>query len=160
MSVCPQEQCWGVAFQVHPCNVQDILVYLDHREKGGYSTHRVTFYPQEESTHSKHPFTVLVYIATESNPEYLGPAPTDTIARQVIGSRGPSGCNLQYVVELMQAMRKIATTVHDRHLVDLEVEIRRLLLQDEHSECKHQLVDGLPDCVCKKYIGCLCQTLT
>lgn len=149
-----QEQLWGIAYHVQPHNVPDVLAYLDHREKGGYSIEQLTFHPQGRGTASKHHFTVLAYIATDSNPEYLGPAPMDVLARQVIESRGPSGCNLEYFFELIQATRETAAEVQDKHLVDLEAEIRQKL-QGEHKEWQHPPVHGLPDCVCRKYIQAL-----
>lgn len=147
-----QERSWGIAYCVQPHNVPNVLAYLDHREKAGYSTKRLTFHP---STAFEQPFTVLVYIATDSNPEYLGPAPMDVLATQVIESRGPSGCNLQYFFELMQATRETTTEVHDEHLVDLKAAIRRKL-KGKHKEWQHPPVRGLPECVCRKYIQGLC----
>ena len=100
------------------------MAYLDHREKGGYTTHEVTFHPQTKGVSS---FTVLVYIGTELNPNYLGPAPLDAIAKQVVNSRGPSGCNTEYMLNLAASMREIAPSVSDEHLYGLESKVREMI---------------------------------
>ena len=109
---------------------RSILTYLDHREKDGYTTHRLVFYPINKDVP---PFTVLVYIATETNVEYLGPAPMDTIARQVADSRGPSGCNVEYVLNLARTMRETVPHAQDTHLYDLEQRLREMMLVECHS---------------------------
>ena len=112
------------------------MAYLDHRERGGYTTHKVLFHPkhlqQKQQQYRQHDskastFTVLAYIATEVNPNYLGPAPIDDLAKQVVGSRGPSGCNTEYILNLAQAMRQIAPGVKDDHLFNLEGKVREQL---------------------------------
>lgn len=110
-----------MAFRAH----QSVLSYLDHREKDGYSTHKVLFHPCNKDMR---PFPVLVYIATESNVEYLGPAPLDIIARQVAESRGPSGCNVEYVMNLARTMRETVPQARDAHLFDLERRLKEMLV--------------------------------
>ena len=87
------------------------------------------------------PFEVLLYIATESNPEYLGPAPASSIARQIVNSAGPSGCNVEYLMELARSMKEIAPIYYDEHLFTLEAEVVRLLA-----------VNGTDCSSCRKYI--------
>ena len=111
---------WGVAFKAD----SSVLPHLDHREKNGYTVHQVTFHPLTEDTP---PFTVLVYIATETNTEYLGPASIDTIAREVAKSSGPSGCNVEYVLNLARTMRCTFPNARDSHLFELEEKVREML---------------------------------
>ena len=122
---------------------RSVLSYLDHREKDGYTTHHVTFHPHNESTP---PFTVLVYIATETNVEYLGPAPPDVIARHVAESRGPSGCNVEYVMNLARTIRELMPQANDQHLFDIESRLREILT-NSHLSSQHD-VDSktLPTC--------------
>ena len=49
----------------------------------------------------------LVYIATERNPNYLGPAVDAEIAAQIRNAHGPSGSNSEYALELAAALRNI-----------------------------------------------------
>ena len=136
--VCLQEVAWGIAYKVHPSAVPEVMAYLDHREKGGYSTHRVSFHPCDKDKLS---FTVLVYIGTETNEEYLGPAPLDSIARQVVGSRGPSGCNVEYVLNLARAMRESLPHVEDKHLFSLEERVRELLAMTDSQTDGHSAAE-------------------
>ena len=112
---------WGVAFRAD----RSVLPYLDYREKDGYTVHRVTFHPCHKEPPP--PFPVLVYIATERNVEYLGPASLDIIARQVATSRGPSGCNVEYVMNLARTVRKTFPHMQDSHLFGLEERLREML---------------------------------
>ena len=120
-----QECTWGIAYKVDPKDILEVMDYLNHREKGGYTTKELMFYPTPGQ--DMIPFITLVYIGTEANPMYLGPAPLKDIAEQVVCSQGPSGCNTQYVFELAQAMRKIAPAVDDQHLFSLEGQIKDML---------------------------------
>lgn len=125
-----------------------MMAYLNHREKGGYTTHELNFYPKDDQMAS---FTALVYIGTELNPNYLGPAPVESIADQVVKSRGPSGCNTEYLLELAEAMRRIAPLIHDEHLFTLESRVRELM-RVLGKDCQHEAVPGLPSCKCQNYI--------
>ena len=121
-----QETTYGVAFKVKSCDATEVLAYLNNREValGGYTTERVLFYPSDTCDS---PFEVLLYIATENNPEYLGPASPLSIAQQIFGSAGPSGCNVEYLMELAKTMKEIAPVIHDEHLFTLEAEVTKLL---------------------------------
>ena len=120
-----QEATYGVAYEVNTSDVPEVTMYLNHREKGGYTTKHVLFYPSDDLYMP--PFEVLLYIATENNPEYLGPAPVSSIARQIVNSAGPSGCNVEYLMELARSMKEIAPIHYDEHLFTLEAEVIKLL---------------------------------
>lgn len=96
-------RCAGVAYRLPPEQRGEILASLDHREKGGYERHVVDVHVEARAA----PLEALVYIATESNPEYLGPAAPAAIAAQVRGANGPSGSNAEYVLRLADALRAI-----------------------------------------------------
>ena len=118
-----QECTYGLAYKVNCEDVPEVMAYLNHREKQGYTTKTTLFYPSDTDS----PFEVLLYIATENNPEYLGPAPSSSIAWQILNSAGPSGCNVEYLMELARTMKEIAPVVHDEHLFTLEAEVIKLL---------------------------------
>ncbi len=64
----------------------------------------------------------LTYVATAdrtANPNYLGPAPLDDVARQIATACGPSGPNYEYLFRLADAMRQME--VQDEDLFMLEV---------------------------------------
>ncbi|MGZ9709532.1 gamma-glutamylcyclotransferase [Glaciimonas sp. GNP009] len=107
--------CEGMAYLITP----DILEQLDFREKNGY----LRLYTEmvfEDGTSAQG----LVYIATEENSAFLGPATELEIARQIAASAGPSGDNKDYLVGLAEALRALGKEdVHvfeiERHLIAL-----------------------------------------
>ncbi|XP_030455032.2 gamma-glutamylcyclotransferase 2-3 isoform X2 [Syzygium oleosum] len=71
---------------------------------------------------------VMVYIGSPDkkiNPNYLGPAPLEDIARQIVLAEGPSGPNRDYLFQLEKALLQIGC--EDKHVKDLADEVRRLL---------------------------------
>jgi cation transport protein ChaC len=97
--------CWGMAYQVAPEDQRDVFAALDHREKGGYDRVSVDLHFSDGA--SDRATSGLMYVATDENPNYLGPAPLEMIANQVLASHGPSGPNPEYVVRLAEALRTI-----------------------------------------------------
>jgi cation transport regulator ChaC len=118
----PRAVCWGMAYRIAGGEAEAVLAYLDFREKGGYRLERqhLTFAPVEQGFAGS---LGLVYIATPDNPNYLGPAEAEAIARQVLSSRGPSGPNDEYVLRLADALRTIGA--EDAHVFDIERLVRR-----------------------------------
>lgn len=90
----------------------DVIKYLDYREKGGYQLVKMLFFPNT----SCQPYSVLVYTATQHNPNYLGPAPEHEIARQIVASAGPSGPNIEYFLKLVESLEQICPSLVDEHL--------------------------------------------
>jgi len=114
--------CWGMAYEIGGDDLQATLAHLDYREKGGYSVKKTQLHFSEDGD----PATVddaQLYIGTPDNPNYLGPADADQIARQVLASRGPSGPNDEYVLRLAEALRAIGAD--DPHVFEIEALIRR-----------------------------------
>lgn len=109
-------RCHGVAYRLHEEDREAVLAHLDHREKGGYARHEVDFHATP-AVQDGRPIRALVYIATEANPEYLGPAPLDDLVAQIRHARGPSGANVEYVLRLAEALRSI--DADDEHVFAL-----------------------------------------
>jgi len=128
---------------VHPKDVPDVMAYLNKRETSSYATHKVSFYPREKEMPS---FTVLVYIGTETHPNYLGPSPITALVDQVMKSRGHSGCNPDYVLQLAKVMREIAPDVQDEHLFSLESKLKEKMFKESSSS---ELVCQDDDCMYK-----------
>ena len=84
---------------------------LDHRERGGFERVKVEL---RFRTPDPGPVRGLVYVASSSNSNYLGPAPLAAIAEQVRRSHGPSGANAEYVLRLARALRDLEA--HDEHV--------------------------------------------
>ena len=116
-------QCWGRAYRVGSRDESEVLDRLDHREQGGYSRCDV----QVELCGERAGTCVagFMYAAAPGNPNYLGPAPLDAIARQVCASRGPSGHNADYVLQLASALREMGA--EDEHVFAVEACVRAQL---------------------------------
>jgi cation transport protein ChaC len=116
----PGAHCDGVAYLIdHP-----VFDHLDHREKNGYERNDVELAFSDSAT------CAVVYIAHRDNHAFLGPAPIDAIARQILISRGPSGSNVEYLYELASALREL--DADDEHVFELETRVK-LLEADGHS---------------------------
>ena len=89
-----------------------MLEQLDHRERGGYSRLVADLFLRDEGSVSG-----LVYLADESNPEFLGPAPPVAIAAQVQRARGLSGPNTEYVHRLAYSLRELGA--EDPHVFEV-----------------------------------------
>ena len=125
-----QEEVWGVAYKIPEAQESFVRQHLDFREAGGYAPVCVTFHPADRTQSS---FELEIYVGTPSNPYFLGPAPLAEIARQIHESVGPSGRNDEYLFRLAEAMKIIAPGINDRHLFELENEVRKL--NREHQHC-------------------------
>lgn len=120
-SILFQEKVWGIAYEIAAKDIPDVLEYLDFREKNGYKATWVTFYPKDIQ---QPPFQAKLYIATPQNEFYLGPAPLAEIAEQILTSKGPSGTNYDYLINLAQAVRNLSPRIKDSHLFELEALVK------------------------------------
>lgn len=119
-----------MAYQIPKDKEEYVKTHLDFREKGGYEKINIMFYPQDTDCE---PFKLNIYIGTQTNPFYLGPAGLEEIAEQIYRSEGPSGKNTEYLFELANAIRKLAPAdSYDEHLFELEQEVRKLC--DKHGQ--------------------------
>ena len=107
-------ECWGRAYRIESGNGEEILDRLAYREKGGYDRIVLDLRFAEIGAPSVPSF---VYFANPRNPNWLGPAPLPDIARQVRRSHGPSGANIDYVLQLARALRGMG--VEDEHVFAL-----------------------------------------
>ena len=107
--------CHGMAYLVTP----EEFAHLDHREKNGYLRLATEIRFEDGSSAEG-----LVYIATQENAAYLGPASEQAIARQIAASRGPSGPNSEYLLELAKALRELGKD--DPHVFEIERHLMKL----------------------------------
>ncbi len=110
-----QRPCWGMAYRVAGERLGEVLAQLDQREKGGYERVSVELHLAPDAARAPQVERGIMYVATPENPNYLGPAPLETIARQVLDSEGPSGHNLEYVRRLAEALRALCPSLDERN---------------------------------------------
>ena len=108
----PGARCWGRVYRVAASERDAVLARLDHREKNGYVRQQVTVHRERADA-----IDALVYVAASDNEDFAGPAPLEEIAAQVRRSSGPSGDNVEYVLELAAALR--AMGAEDPHVFAL-----------------------------------------
>ena len=118
--------CWGIVFTLDPLHIKESIEKLDFRERNGYSVESLEVFTHQADTEPLYT-QVLTYIAKPDNEVYLGDAPIDLIAKQVVDCSGHSGKNSCYVLKLAQAVRELMPHVEDDHLFSLERAILGLL---------------------------------
>lgn len=111
-----------MCYEVSEEMVEHTLSYLDFREKGGYVRDFVSFYNCKEDIEPLLP-EVLVYTATESNPEFLGEAGEEDIALTLLQCEGPSGPNIEYFEGLFRALKE--HDVVDEHVEEIDKHVRK-----------------------------------
>ena len=115
-----QARCAGIAYRVSP----DVFSHLDIREKNGYLRLFKSLTLSDGDT-----VDALVYIATEDNPAFVGPAPERDIAARILECHGPSGPNRDYALALADALRRMGED--DPHVFGIERHLRAQLAADD-----------------------------
>ncbi len=132
----PERRCLGVAYRIDAEDRDEILARLDHREVAGYERFTTQFELAQAPASHRQGATVevLVYIAGRGNENYLGPATLDEIAAHVCTSAGPSGSNVEYVLELARALRESGAPYEDdEHAFSVEQHVRARLANSRAS---------------------------
>jgi cation transport regulator ChaC len=97
---------WGMAYAIPRPEWPAIEAALELREQQGYArlTVVVGLAADERAGSIIDSVPGLLYVATVANPYFIGPEPIEATAAIVRRSHGPSGSNVDYVVELERAL--------------------------------------------------------
>jgi len=128
-----QSETWGTVYCIPEEEAEVILKNLDYREKGGYTREDVDVYirGQDEPVVQK----AILYIATQKNVNFIGETPVQLIAEQIYKCVGPSGPNIDYLLNLAESMRRM--NVSDEHVFELERIVRDLVLANPLAHHTH-----------------------
>jgi cation transport regulator ChaC len=136
-----QKCLWGVKYTIKGARkVAQVLEKLSVRETvlGSYITITAKFYGKN----SNNICDVLVYLATEKNPLYVGPSSEDDekdlqcLSDTIVHARGSAGSNSEYVTKLADYIRLHIPEEMDQHLFILDKMVRnKMTLLHEH---RHQ----------------------
>ena len=108
---CEGESCGGCAYRIDPATAPAVLAALDAREIAGFERlHRPVLDAPDGAPFAE----ALVYVASTTNPHYLGPLDEAAIAAWVKRSQGPSGPNVEYVLRLHEALSALG--IVDAHV--------------------------------------------
>jgi cation transport regulator ChaC len=115
---------WGAAYAIDRAAWPAIEAALELREQQGYvrTTVELGLAAGEQAGRVVETVRGLVYTATPANPYFVGPEPLAATAELVRRSRGPSGRNVDYVLELERALAAMGAA-------DAEVTALAALLQ-------------------------------
>ena len=116
-----------MAYEIASEDEQAVRDHLDFREKCGYEMSTVLFHPQDDEHVSS--FEIDIYVGTQDNPHFLGPASLDDIAAHIFRSHGPSGPNSEYLLNLATSVKKELPEADDPHLFELERLVKDLVRQ-------------------------------
>lgn len=107
----PAEHTGGCAYRIAPDEADAILRALDEREIAGFERKLL---PLLDAPGGVAFAEGITWIAGDANPHFLGPLPEAAIAAHVRRSHGPSGPNIDYVRNLVGALRELA--IADAHV--------------------------------------------
>ena len=105
--------CEGIAYRVAAPRAEATIRYLRAREQVN-GVYRETHVPIEPRASPHREVLALTYIVERAHPNYAGQLPLALQARLIHGSRGRSGCNLDYLISTL------------RHLADVGIREREL----------------------------------
>ena len=126
----------GMAYEIEGRKCEKTFKHLDFREKCGYAKYEVKFHPIESKNSTE--ITCTCYYTDDKNKYYSKIVNDDNlIADHIIRAKGPSGTNLEYFLNVCNAIRNLIkenTTSDDqnefyikneKHLFELEKIIRK-----------------------------------
>ncbi|KAJ1675642.1 hypothetical protein EV182_000867 [Spiromyces aspiralis] len=121
--------CWGMVYKVES----------GREVEDGYTVHVTSVY--REGSYDMEEIIVrdaIVYIGTTQNESFAGPTKQAKLAEIIANATGPSGPNVDYLLNLCQALRLNHPhgIVGDSHLTDLEARVLEIMKQRDEDISK------------------------
>jgi len=118
---------WGMAYAIARAAWPQTEAALELREQQGYArlTVDIGLSAGEQAGGVVEIVAGLLYVATPANPYFVGPEPLDVTAEVVRRSRGPSGSNIEYVLELERTLAAMGATDPEVSLLAEHVKVAR-----------------------------------
>ncbi|VEU24367.1 DEKNAAC105527 [Brettanomyces naardenensis] len=142
---------WGCIYYIPPKYANQASEYLDLREKDGYTTHDVNFNVVLSSEEKRDPeiasiisslsknlhgepiIKSVVYIGTTGNESFIGPEDVQQTADIIRTSKGESGPNIEYLLELNKSLQDLDPTDQQRSRDPYLEELVRLVEEGNAS---------------------------
>lgn len=121
-----EDVVWGIAYTIDPAYAVEVRDYLDYREKNGYTIQRTDVYGYRNGIEVVVEKDATIYVGKRDNPAFVGSEDLDILAARIHTSVGPSGRNKDYLYDLVDAVKGLASESHDSHLAALESRVRAL----------------------------------
>lgn len=113
---------FGVVYEISDADAESVRAHLEHREKDGYTSHTVTTYCTRSNQELS---SAIVYMATISNPSFVGPQKWEDLVKIIATNIGPSGLNRDYLLGLHLALQIVADEP-DEHVEQLVGAVNRI----------------------------------
>jgi len=129
----PNSVTWGTVYCIPDEEAAAILRNLDYREKDGYIREEIDVFITGRDT----PVVArsILYVAAANNTSFLGESPIEDIAHQIYKCVGPSGPNVDYLLNLAESMRRM--NANDLHIAELENKVMELIKSSPLSHHTH-----------------------
>ena len=114
-----------MAYEIGPDDQDLVNEKLGEREKRYKKLTAIPFYPREMPLIPKY---VTVYMGPLDGPLLLGSAPIEEMAACIMNAKGPSGKNIDYLLQLHKFMKSECPEAPDEHLA-LIVEAVQIRMQ-------------------------------
>ena len=101
--------CLGLAFRIAPQNSETVLGYLRDRE---LVTHVYKERRLRLQLHAGRMVNAVAYVVDRAHPQYAGALSVDQAAGLVMGAKGVSGPNEDYVLNTVTHLRQMAIRDH------------------------------------------------
>ena len=105
--------CEGIAYRIPAARAQETTQYLRAREQV-HGVYRETHVPVELIASPYREVLALAYIVERAHPNYAGRLPLAVQARLILGARGRSGANLDYLISTLQHLTELG--IREREL--------------------------------------------